>query len=138
MEFRSLHNRGLAVTAIAVLFITACPTLPAQSQLSKSKSADGIYDILDFGAVGDGQTDSTSAIQAAIDTASLNGGVVLIPIGRFLCQGHLEIKMGVHLKGLNEAPQSWEPATGSILMPTEGKNNDNEDGTAFIEMRSST
>jgi hypothetical protein len=138
MEFRNLHNRSLAATAMAVLLMTACPSLFADAQVSKSKSADGIYDILDFGAVGDGQTDSTSAIQSAIDAASDNGGVVLIPIGRFLCKGHLEIKMGVHVKGLNEAPQSWEPATGSILMSTEGKNDDNEDDAAFIEMRSST
>jgi hypothetical protein len=46
--------------------------------------------------------------------------------------------MGVHLKGLNEVPQSWEPQTGSILMPTGGKNNDNEDAPGFIEMRTST
>jgi len=72
-------------------------------------------------------------IQNAIDAASIKGGIVLIPIGRFLCKGNLEIKMGVHLKGLNEVPQSWEPQTGSILMPTADKNNDNEDAPGFIE-----
>lgn len=97
---------------------------------------DGVYNIRNFGAVGDGHTDSTSAIQKAIDAASARGGLVLIPVGRFLCKGHLEIKPGVHVKGLNEAPQSWEPATGSILLATDGR--DNEDGPAFIEMRSST
>jgi hypothetical protein len=108
----------------------------AKTQSAFPKSTDGLYDILDYGAVGDGRTDSTSSIQKAIDAASVNGGIVLIPVGHFLCKGHLEVKAGVHLKGMNEAPQSWEPQTGSILMPTEGQNN--EDGPAFIEMRSST
>jgi hypothetical protein len=92
--------------------------------------------IADFGAVADGQTDCTAAIQKAIDAASQKGGVVVIPIGRWRCNGHLELKMGVHLSGLNQAPQSWEPATGSILLATEGRGN--EDAPAFLEMRSST
>jgi len=124
-------------TSIAVAILLAC-TIPcsATTQSPVPKSRDGLYDILDYGAVGDGRTDSTASIQKAIDAASVNGGIVLIPVGHFLCKGHLEVKAGVHLKGMNEAPQSWEPQTGSILMPIEGR--DNEDGPAFIEMRSST
>ncbi|HLV85843.1 MAG TPA: glycosyl hydrolase family 28-related protein [Candidatus Sulfotelmatobacter sp.] len=121
--------------ALAVLLACRIPS-SANTQSALPKSSDGLYDILDYGAVGDGRTDSTYAIQKAIDAASVNGGIVLIPVGHFLCKGHLEVKPGVHLKGMNEAPQSWEPQTGSILMPTEGR--DNEDGSAFIEMRSST
>lgn len=98
--------------------------------------SDGIYNIRAFGAVGDGRTDDTAAIQKAIDVASIHGGEVFVPVGQWLCKGHLEIKMGVHLRGVNAAPQSWEPQSGSILLPTEGR--DNEDGPAFIEMRSST
>ena len=99
-------------------------------------SESGVYNIADFGAVADGVTDSTAAIQKAIDAASVRGGVVCVPVGRWLCRGHLELKMGVHLSGMNQAPQSWEPASGSILLPTEGR--DQEEGPAFIEMRSST
>jgi Pectate lyase superfamily protein len=98
--------------------------------------SDGLYNVRDYGALNDGITDDTSAIQRAIDDASKTGGIVLIPVGRWLCKGHLELKMGVHLTGMNLAPVSWEPATGSILMPTEGRGN--EDAPAFIEMRSST
>ena len=96
----------------------------------------GVYNVLDFGAVGDGEHDCTAAIQRTIDAASNQGGVVILPVGRWLCKGHLEIKAGVHLAGLNQAPQSWEPAVGSVLMPTEGR--DQESGPPFIEMRSST
>jgi hypothetical protein len=100
------------------------------------KRQDVAFNIRSFGAVPDGVTDNTLAIQRAIDAASKHGGVVLVPVGRWLCRGHLDLKMGVHLKGMNEAPQSWEPQTGSILEPTEGRGR--EDAPAFIEMRSST
>jgi hypothetical protein len=96
----------------------------------------GVFDITRFGAVPDGKSDCTPAIRKAIEAASVEGGVVFVPVGRWLCKGHLELKMGVHLAGLNQAPQSWEPATGSILLPTEGR--DHEEGPAFIEMRTST
>lgn len=113
--------------------------IPAQVPASTAPPeawAQGALNIADFGAVGNGQTDCTAAIQEAIDAASQKGGVVVIPVGRWRCNGHLELKMGVHLSGLNQAPQSWEPATGSVLLPIEGR--DHEEGPAFLEMRSST
>jgi hypothetical protein len=129
-----------AVSAAAVLL---CLCLAARSAGAASErapfhgsQADGIFPITAYGAVGDGETDCTSAIQQAIDAASVQGGLVFVPVGRWLCQGQLELKMGVHLAGVNQAPQSWEPRAGSILMPTGGR--DHEDAPAFIEMRSST
>ncbi len=53
--------------------------------------------VTDFGAVGDGQTLNTEAIQKTIDEASgKGGGVVVIPEGRFLT-GALFFKPGTHL-----------------------------------------
>ncbi|HZR21438.1 MAG TPA: glycosyl hydrolase family 28-related protein [Verrucomicrobiae bacterium] len=130
-------NHSLLLCLLSVLAF--CTSVAAQAPSSANliqTQALGSFNILDFGAVGDGQTDCTTAIQKSIDAASQKGGLVVIPAGRWRCNGHLELKMGVHLSGLNQAPQSWEPATGSILLPTEGR--DHEDGPAFIEMRSST
>jgi hypothetical protein len=98
--------------------------------------ADGFFNIKEYGAIGDGAADNTAAIQKAIDEASVKGGVVLVPAGRFLVKGSLIVKPGVHLSGVNQAPQSWEPAAGSILLSTAGR--DDENAAAFIEMRSST
>jgi hypothetical protein len=39
--------------------------------------------VLDFGAKGDGVTNDTAAIQAAIDSLSISGGVVLFPPGQY-------------------------------------------------------
>jgi hypothetical protein len=122
--------------AIAVAGLIVLAQGQPSSLATSPPSESGSFDVLDFGAKPDGTTDCTAAFQQAIDAGSVKGGVVRVPVGRFLFKGHLELKMGVHLAGMNQAPQSWEPATGSILLPTEGRGR--EDAPAFIEMRSST
>ena len=56
------------------------------------------YVITDFGAVGDGKTLNTKAIQAAIDkcASTRKGGVLVIPKGTFL-SGAIFLKQGVNL-----------------------------------------
>ena len=56
-----------------------------------------LYFITDFGAVGDGKTLNTAAIQNAIDTCtSAGGGQVIVPAGRFL-SGTICLKSNVEL-----------------------------------------
>lgn len=57
-----------------------------------------IYNIMDFGAVGDGKTLDTKAIQATIDACfQKGGGRVLIPGGRTYRTGALELRSYVEL-----------------------------------------
>lgn len=51
--------------------------------------------VLDFGAVGDGATDDTAAIQAAIDSLSPNGGYVWFPVGNFKVTAQINIPLAV-------------------------------------------
>lgn len=54
--------------------------------------------IRDYGAIGDGHTLNTSAIQAAIDaTSQKGGGVVVVPSGIFV-SGSIFLKPGVNLR----------------------------------------
>ncbi len=68
-----------------------------------------VLNVRDFGAVGDGVTDDTAAIQAALDVASANGCTVLVPgpnrtylasqlVLPYRCT--LEIRAGVTLRRL--------------------------------------
>jgi len=67
----------------------------------------GVYDITDplYGAVGDGTTDDTAAIQAAL---SANGNVVVCPTGSYKVTSTLEITRAVHFKGLGPRPGSQQ------------------------------
>ena len=56
-----------------------------------------VYNIVDYGAVADGKTLNTKAIQSAIDAANAaEGGTVIFPKGRFLT-GSIEIKSDVNI-----------------------------------------
>jgi len=56
-----------------------------------------MYSIIDFGALADGKTVCTKAIQSAIDRAAADGGgTVHIPAGRYLT-GNLELKSNTEL-----------------------------------------
>jgi len=55
------------------------------------------YNVINFGAVGNGSTVNTAAIQAAIDTCTITGGTVLIPSGTFVT-GTIQLKSNVTLE----------------------------------------
>ncbi len=59
--------------------------------------SDQTFNVLDYGAVADGKTLCTSAIQEAIDAAhNKGGGSVVVPAGEFL-SGSIVLKSGVTL-----------------------------------------
>ena len=61
-------------------------------------SAQNTYDILTFGAKGDGVTDDAVAIQKAIDRCSAEGGgIVLVPRNHVFLSGPVELKSNVEL-----------------------------------------
>ncbi len=65
------------------------------AMVSGLEAAD--FRITDFGAVADGKTLNSEAIQKAIDAAAEKGGVVVVPQGTFL-SGSIFLKPGVELR----------------------------------------
>ena len=50
-------------------------------------SMAGINDVRTFGVVGDGVTDDTAALQAALDVAGKTGTIVSLPAGKVCIRG---------------------------------------------------
>lgn len=67
-----------------------------------------------FGAVGDGQTDDSGAIQAAIDSL-VNGGLVYIPEGTYRLDSPLTIKRVITLTGCGVATVLLFTGTNNTL-----------------------
>jgi len=57
-------------------------------------AANSDFNIRDYGAVGDGITLDTIAIQKALDAAAVSGGQVYLPSGRYL-SGTIQLRSGV-------------------------------------------
>ncbi|MCL2879289.1 MAG: glycoside hydrolase family 55 protein, partial [Treponema sp.] len=72
-----------------------------------------VFNVLDFGAVADGATDSTAGFQKAMDEAATVSGAVIVPPGIYMCN-KLTMHSGVSIQGY----PSWNyraKAAGSVI-----------------------
>jgi hypothetical protein len=90
-------RRTFAHAGFAIIVTALTCGISLGQQVDPQSGADLYYSVLRFGAVSDGKTKNTSAIQKAIDTASsAGGGTVYFPAGRYL-SGTLVLKSNVTL-----------------------------------------
>jgi len=101
------------------------------------------FDVRQYGAKGDGQTDDTAAFQKALDAAGqAGGGIVYAPRGNYFFAGHLSVPGGVTLEGVWKSvpshtgirdrggPKPTDDGTTLLVTESAGK----EDGPPFITL----
>lgn len=116
----------------------AAPTSPQWKVIkTKSTTPDTViagYNVVDFGAQGDGHADCTGAFQQALDQmAAAGGGTVFVPAGRYVIKGTLQVPVSVTLRGEWTAPTKEDPTVqGTILMAYAGRGQ--AEGTPFISV----
>lgn len=93
--------------------VVGAPTL-AQARAAMGVDAVSIVvvNVKNFGAVGDGVTNDTAAIQAAVN--SISNGVVYFPPGAYLCLGTIYLKNGVSMWGNGRLQSTLLAGTNSI------------------------
>jgi polygalacturonase len=99
-----------------------------------------VYTITAYGAIADGKTSNTVAIQKAIDQASAEGGGrVIVPAGKFVT-GVIKIKSGVELHLAANAELlattrriDYGPGKASALITADGQKNIAITGTGTID-----
>src|ERR1035438_3740478 len=79
-----MNNSQTSVVALMAFCFAFAGSVHAQNP-SLPVIPTNTFRVTEYGAVGDGQTMNTTAIQKTIDAASkAGGGIVLVPEGRFL------------------------------------------------------
>jgi len=115
-------------------------TLPAfqntYDRIRKPAKAD-LFNVQDFGAVGDGKTDDTRALKKAIEAASANGGgIVFVPDGEYRITEELNLSKGVELRGNSGGRHMISDKRGSqlgsVLFIETGEGDEN--GSPFLTM----
>ncbi len=81
-------------------------------------TAKHTFDVRDYGAKGDGESDDTKSIQAALDAAAPAHGTVFVPEGVYSCS-ELRMAKGTGLQGL--PTWSYRDSRGSVLRLNDGK-----------------
>jgi len=111
---RSFNGLFLILSILVILANGACTSGPGKSagdevswenlesilsQIVAPEFPDAVFNITEYGAIGDGETKSTEAINAAIIACSeAGGGKVLVPEGVFLTGAvHLKSNVNLHL-----------------------------------------
>ena len=97
--------------ASAVLATTPAAATPAPAPGGSPRG--GVVDVTDHGAVGDGVTVDTAAIQAAVDEAAARGGIVRFPPGHYrLGAPGIRITRPVQLAGVGWEGTAVEEGAG--------------------------
>lgn len=102
-------------------------TLRAYVQGTVGDKLQEMVSVRDFGAKGDGITDDTAAIQAAIDylaASGTGGGVLYFPAGRYRTTSTIYVKNGVRLvgTGCGGFPYHGAASQHSIILADFGTN----------------
>jgi polygalacturonase len=102
--FLKMAGQGMLVAPVASSLVSCSVTKSSNSTPTKSESGQGktaskiVLNVRDFGALGDGKTKDTTAIQQAIDRCRvLGGGEVLVPKGDYLT-GAIALKSNTILR----------------------------------------
>ena len=116
--------------------------IPENPRQDRSPAHRGVYNVMEFGAKGDGIADDTQAIQNALNAAYYDGGgIVNMPTGAFLVKTHLTIPSNVTLEGVWRKPhwgqtdystKDLPKRMGTILLAVEGQGD--PEGTPFITL----
>jgi len=95
--------------------------LPGSGSATTSTSANGVFDVRTYGAAGNGTTDDTSAIKAAIGAAlASNGGVVHFSAGVYVTST-LTLPGGITLQGIGwQSILKLKDGIDSHLVTTQG------------------
>jgi len=94
MRRKFLRTGSLGAAAAAFPAATLASAQPGTAALSPSVLA---FDVRQYGAVGDGKTLDTAAVNNAIEAAAAaGGGLVVFPAGSYLCFS-IHLKSNVHL-----------------------------------------
>jgi hypothetical protein len=113
---------GLAVLVLSLVAVGA-----AYAEEKTPTAASGRFDVRQFGAVGDGQTDDTAAFQRALDAAGrAGGGIVYASRGNYFFAGHLNVPNAVTLSGI------WQSVPAHNGIRDRGMPKPTDDGTTFL------
>lgn len=95
---------------LGVAGLTGTAATAAEPGGARSSS---IFNVLEFGAKGDGKTPDSPAIQKALDAAGAVSGTVYFPAGRYRCH---DLKVHAHTTVLAEPQWGYRGDAGAMLL----------------------
>ena len=126
-----LENSALTAGLLGGGVLAAERSLGAES--SSAPAATPSLNARDFGVKGDGATDDTKALQAALDAAPKKGPVCHLPAGHYRLEGSVVVPPGVTLWGASGGVPHSEHPIGTVLLAHGGRGQ--ADGEPLITLK---
>lgn len=95
---------------------------PADGTLTKNPAVQ-MVNAKNYGVVGEGAFDNTTALQAALEAAKTKGPICYLPPGHYRLDGSLVVPPGVTLYGASGGVPHSEHPIGTVLLAYGGKGN---------------
>jgi len=118
---RFVGNAAVAFGAVGP--IAAARAYGADAASSSSLPSTGHVNAREHGCKGDGQTDDTKSLQAALDAARAGGPVCYLPVGHYRLDGSVTVPAGVTLCGASGGVPHSEHPIGTVLLAFGGRGN---------------
>jgi hypothetical protein len=106
--------RGKSMLAFAIAVISFNP-LATQASAPRGLSDSNTVNVKDYGATGNGSTDDTSAISAAVNSAPPTGTMVLnvyFPTGTYVLSGAITVPSHIRIFGNGDSSVLHQTAAG--------------------------
>ena len=110
---QSKRNFMKNVGVLSVAGMVATVTSASGQQVNSGAQNSSVFNVKDFGAVGDGQTPDSDAIQKALDAAGKVQGTAYFPAGNYRCH---DLNVSPHTTVLAEPQWAYgRPDAGAVL-----------------------
>ncbi|HYD42126.1 MAG TPA: glycosyl hydrolase family 28-related protein [Anaeromyxobacter sp.] len=108
---------ALAAAPLARSAAQPAPVVPSPSRHGRAELPSAWFDVRAFGARGDGRTDDSGALQAALDAArEAGGGVVYLPAGTYVVAPPRAPGGGVSTSSLTIGSRTWLRGDGAATV----------------------
>ena len=114
-----VENAAIAMGVLGP--VAAASTYGAEQSSSPSATPGNQVNARQPGAKGDGSTDDTKALQAALEAAKANGPICYLPPGLYRLNGALTVPAGVTLCGASGGVPHSEHPIGTVLLAFGGR-----------------
>src|ERR1035437_3920496 len=116
-----VENSALAFGLLGAAGLAPSKTYGADATEASALAALSHVNARQHGAKGDGKTDDSKALQAALNAAATSGPVCYVPAGLYRLDGPLTVPPGVTLCGASGGVPHSEHPIGTVLLAFGGR-----------------